>query len=364
MRLQILIFFSHPAQFLFYSKAIHSLKNKGHELTLLIKTKDILARLLDESGFEYYNIIPKARGNSKLGILLNLFKRNWKLFNFVRKRKIDILMGSDASLAHVGKLLNIHCITTLEDDYKVIKVLARLTFPFTSTILAPAICDVGKWHHKKISYQGYMKLAYLHPSQFIPDRNKVMIEASQPYFLLRLSGLSAHHDFGIKGLSGVLLKEIITRLEHKGRVLISSEKTLSPEYEHYRLKIPLSDIHHYLYFAQMLISDSQSMSVEAAVLGTPGIRISSFFGKISVLKELEHTYQLTYGFDPANENGILSKLDELLDSTDLKDRHQIYRQKMLADKINVTPFLVWFIENYPVSIRIMKENPGYQYRFK
>ena len=37
---------------------------------------------------------------------------------------------------------------------------------------------------------------------------------------------------------------------------------------------------------------------------------------------------------------------------------------MLADKIDVTAFMVWFIENYPGSFRIMKEEPDYQYRFK
>jgi len=37
---------------------------------------------------------------------------------------------------------------------------------------------------------------------------------------------------------------------------------------------------------------------------------------------------------------------------------------MLKDKIDVTAFLVWFIENWPESFNIMKENPDYQYRFK
>jgi len=34
---------------------------------------------------------------------------------------------------------------------------------------------------------------------------------------------------------------------------------------------------------------------------------------------------------------------------------------MLADKINVAAFLVWFVENYPKSIRVMKENPNFYY---
>jgi len=37
---------------------------------------------------------------------------------------------------------------------------------------------------------------------------------------------------------------------------------------------------------------------------------------------------------------------------------------MLADKINVTSFLTWFIDNYPESKKIMKENPDYQYKFR
>jgi hypothetical protein len=37
---------------------------------------------------------------------------------------------------------------------------------------------------------------------------------------------------------------------------------------------------------------------------------------------------------------------------------------MLSDKIDVTAFMVWFVENYPESAKIMKENPDYQWRFR
>ncbi|MFT4670297.1 MAG: hypothetical protein ACI9M9_000312 [Flavobacteriaceae bacterium] len=38
-------------------------------------------------------------------------------------------------------------------------------------------------------------------------------------------------------------------------------------------------------------------------------------------------------------------------------------RKMLTDKIDVTAFLLWFIENNAMSSQIMKENPAYQYKF-
>lgn len=362
--MRILIFLSHPAQFLFYKNPVLELKKRGHDVLLLIKTKDILANLLDEAGLDYHNIVLKPRGKSKMSILLNLLKRDFRLLRFARKRKINLLMGSDASLAHVGKLLNIPCITTLEDDYDVIKILAKLTYPFTTSILAPNICSVGPWAHKKIDYEGYMKLSYLHPNVFKPDRSKVMVEESQPFFLLRLSGLGAHHDFGIDGLSSSFLLRIIEQLVKHGRVFISSENPLLPEYEKYRLNIPLSNIHHYLYFAEMFISDSQSMSVEAAMLGTPSIRISGFAGKISVLEELEHKYQLTHGFKPKSDDAILAKIEELITTPTILEQYQKQRFAMLSDKIDVSAFLIWFIENYPSSFETMKNNPDYQYRFR
>jgi len=53
-----------------------------------------------------------------------------------------------------------------------------------------------------------------------------------------------------------------------------------------------------------------------------------------------------------------------VENPQLKSNTRAGRDKMLKEKINVTAFLVWFIENYPESAKIMKENPKYQYRFK
>jgi predicted glycosyltransferase len=104
--------------------------------------------------------------------------------------------------------------------------------------------------------------------------------------------------------------------------------------------------------------------MEAAMLGTPSIRFSDFSGRISVLEELEHKYGLTFGFKTNESDKFFNKIDELLKTKNIKKEWQRRRQKMLAEKIDVTAFMAWLIENYPESVRIMKENPGYQYRFK
>ena len=220
------------------------------------------------------------------------------------------MIGTDASIAQLGWLFRINRITITEDDFEVIRSLGRLTYPFTNTILCPTVCDVNSWEKKKIGYLGYMKLAYLHPNVFIADTSILRkYKISEKFVLIRLAKLTAHHDFGVKGIDHEILDKLIKRVsEEKYKVFISSEGDIPEKYSAYILKIIPNDLHNILASASLLVSDSQSMSVEAAMLGVPSIRLSDFAGRISVLEELEFKYQLTFGIKPTNENLISERL--------------------------------------------------------
>ena len=82
------------------------------------------------------------------------------------------------------------------------------------------------------------------------------------------------------------------------------------------------------------------MAVEAAMLGTPNARINSYSGKISVLEELEHQYQLTFGIHSKEESTILETIKQLISDNQLQQKFQTRRQKMLSEKIDVTPWLI------------------------
>jgi len=364
--MKILIYLGHPAQFHFFKNIISQLIDHGHPLKILLKTKDMLEELIQSNGFEYENIQEINRKNNKIAILWAALKRTFRVLKIAKKFDADILMGTDASIAQAGFFLRRPAITILEDDFDVISKLANLTYPFTSSIVVPTVCQVGRWDHKKIAYNGYMKLAYLHPNYFTPDKKIVRkYLQSEKYCIIRLAQLTAHHDAGIKGLNEILVQKIIEIAEQKGyRVYISSEAELNAHFSAYRLKINQNDIHHLMAFASLLISDSQSMSVEAAMLGVPSIRYSDFAGRISVLEELENKYQLTYGICTNHPEKLVDRVIDLLSEKGLHLLFQERRRLMLADKIDVTAFMVWFIENYPESIPIIKENPAYQYNLK
>ncbi len=364
--MRILVYLGHPAQYHFIKHAAKQLIKDGHEVKLLIKTKDILEDLLKEDGWSYENIQTRNRKNSKLSILLASLSRTERVTRIARRFRADILIGTDSSVAQAAWILRKPVITTLEDDVEVIYYLAQLTYPFTKSILVPAPCRVGKWEKKKVPYYGYMKLAYLHPNRFIPDVSVVRkYGIAGDYILIRLARLSAHHDVGIKGLNVDLVQNIIHLAKEKGlAVYISSESDLDEDLAPYRLRINHLDMHHFLAFSTLLISDSQSMSVEAAMLGVPSLRFSDFAGRISVLEELEQSYGLTFGIKTSETTLLEEKTGELLSLPDVRSEFMERRKRMLNDKIDVTAFLVWFIENYPKSHHIIKDNPDYQLRFR
>lgn len=364
--MNILIYLGHPAQYHFIKHTAKRLKTDGNNVRLLIKTKDILEALLKEDGWEYENIQTVFRKGTKLAILRASFERTRKVLKAARRFKADILVGTDSSVAQAAWLMRKPALTTLEDDVDVVYNLARMTYPFTTDILVPDVCRVGKWKDKKIGYAGYMKLAYLHPNRFTPDVSvltKYGIEGK--YILIRLAKLAAHHDTGIKGLNAKIVENIIDIAEAGNyRVFISSETEVEDRLKPYLIQIRHTDIHHLMAYSSLLISDSQSMSVEAAMLGVPNLRFSDFVGRISVLEELESKYHLTIGIRTDEPKRLIDETNAILSGSDSRESWQERRKKMLADKIDVTAFLTWFIENYPDSRRIMKANPNYQMKFK
>ena len=363
---KVLVFFGHPAQYLFMRETIKVLQQRGYKVKIVIKTKDVLEHLVKSDGFEYSNILKNKRGNSKFSIITSLLRRNLKLIPIIIKFKPDLMISTDATIAQLGKLFRIPRITITEDDYNIIKPLADLSYPLTNYILCPSVCDVGRYKQKKIGYNGYMKLAYLHPSIF-KFNAKIFLKYKLPkkFALIRLAQLTAYHDKGINGLSTDVLDQIIEKLKFSNiSPVISSEYELDEKYKDLGLKINPSDIHHILNMASILISDSQSMSVEASILGIPSLRYSSFVGKISVLEELENKYQLTFGFKIGNEKKLISKLDQILKTENFKKQFEIKKNLMIDDKINVTKFLIWFIEEFPLSPKLFSANSKIQEQFK
>lgn len=386
--MNVLIQLSHPAHFHLYKIVAKNMMADGHQVLFVLKSKDILETLLQDAGLPYININQHAHRGSKLGILWDMFVREWRIMRLCRKHDIDLLTGSTPDIAHAGWWLRKWRINTGEDDLDVVPAFRKIATPFIQCFVAPDPCDAGPVEHKTAHYPGYHELAYLHPNHFTASKEVVTgygIDVTKPYFIMRFASLNAHHDSGIKGINTEIAERLVSILEPHGRIYITSERPLEPQFEQYRIKINPLDMHHVMAFASLYIGDSQTMAAEAGVLGVPFVRFNDFVGRIGYLKELEDVYHLGFGVhaSPLPDNSPIRRTDgtaqpsgmealyaavEKLVAMDAAERRKLFqerRQAMLDDKIDCAKFLTWFIEHYPESAQETRNaDAAFWQRFK
>jgi len=362
--MNILIEIGHPAHVHKLAPTIKILKSKHHKI--IVVTKEITSVKYLLTKFEIPFKIIGIKKDSLFGKGIMQLWYNLCCFIILKQEKIDLMIGS-VSAAYMTRITKIPSILFDDDDDEVEPLLVKYIHPFISEILSPSALTGKRLRKDTIYYSGYHELAYLHPNRFTPDETVVKeigLKIGDPYFILRFNAFKAHHDVGIHGLTLENKRKLISRLETIGTVFITSERNLDIEFQKYQLLIAPEKIHSLIYFATMLIGDSQTMTSEAAVLGTPAIKCNTFAGKLSIPNELEKDYHLCYSFLPEDSDKFFSKIDELLSIKNLKTEFLKRKEKLIADKIDVTAFYVWFIENYPASVNKLKENPEFQNSFK
>ncbi len=355
--MKILIDIGHPGHVHLFKNFAKEMQDKGHELLFTCRQKEFEIELLKAEGFKYVSFGKKYK--TIYGKLFGLLK-----FDFMEtlqglKFKPDILMSHGSPYAaHASAILRKPHIS-LEDTGNMEQV--RLYLPFTDCVLTSNAFhkELGS---KQIRYQGYHELAYLHPSRFTPNTNiydKLKIEQGSNYVLLRFVSWNASHDVNQSGLTIDEKKQLIQYLEKQYKVFISSEEQLPQEFEKYKIKIRPEEMHDVLALASMFIGEGATMASECAVLGTPAIYINSIMA--GTIEEQEK-YGLLFSFK--NGKGVLDKIKEIEAIPNKKEVFEERRQKLVDDKIDVTDFMVWFVENYPQSKKIVTENIKKQYEYQ
>ena len=355
---------NHPGQVHLLKNVYHNLIRK-HSIIVFAKNEHSIIQLLS-----IYNIPFIKIGKKGKGIYHKLFMQiifDLKVLFYVLFRGVKMGVGSSMTFDHVSIFTKLNSIHLSDDDLDVVPLIAKYSYPFSDVILSPDALHFSKYVEKNIRYAGIHELAYLHPNKFAPDQSvleEAELKENEPFFVLRFVALKGHHDAGHRGINLSQKRKLIELLETYGRVLITSEQHIEPEFNHLKITLSPEKIHSLLYYATMFIGDSQTMTTEASVLGTPALKCNSFAGKLSVPNELETKYGLCFSYTPDHFENMLAKIGELLKKSGLK---QIWKEKkdaFLVDKIDVSEFISWFVENYPESKKIMKENSDYQYNFK
>lgn len=359
--MKVMVSIGTPNQVHFFKNVIWKLEKNGHEVMTAVTDKEIALNLLNTYKFRYTVVGKSYRNIVMKGY--SLFKMDYKLLKIAKRFKPDILIGHGAiSATHISRLIGKPSINHEDTEHSMEQI--RLYKPFVSTIITPSCFgkDLGL---KQIRYEGYKELAYLHPNWFKPDSSvldDLGLTKDDRFIIVRFSSWDASHDIGRRGFKSMDERiNFIKTLEKYGKVFITSEIQLHKSLEKNRPAIPPEKIHVLLYYATMYIGEGATLASEAGVLGVPWIWISA--GEMrGYLDDQEKNYGLGYCIKTPQK--AIERAIELLENPNLKKEWHKKREKLLNEKIDVTAFMTWFIENYPESFKIMKKNPEYQERFK
>jgi len=316
--LNIAISIEHPAWIHQFHAIIKQLQHEGHNVLVLSIKKDVSIELLQKFDITY-TLIAKSTGK-------NILEKTWlfiytalKYYLASKKFKADIFIGRASPMLAIASFLQHKPHVIFEDTEHAIIGLFFCKLLSNSILTNSSFRkNLGK---KQVLVESYKELFYLHPEQFVPDAavlSEIGLEPDQPYFVIRFVAWQADHDFGHKGLTMDTKRLVINELKKYGRVLITSEKPLTAEFEEYRISLAPEKIHHLLYFASFLYGESSTMATEAAVLGTQAI-FCDFTGR-GYTDELEQKYDLVYNFklDKDSQQKSVAKAIELAKKSNLK----------------------------------------------
>ena len=359
--MRIVVDINHPGHVHYFRYFIWEMKENGHEVLITASEKDITFKLLENYNLEFENM--GTYGISLVSKLANIPIIDIRYYRLMNTFKPDILIGfGSIRAAHVSFLLKKPCINFEDTEHSTEQI--RLYLPFVTTVCTPSCFtrDLGK---KQVRFNGYMELASLHPSRFSPNPAvlaELGLNEGDPFIIIRFVSWQASHDIGQHGIHDKV--RLVKALEQYGRVLITSEGALPSGLQRYQIRVSPEKLHDLLYYAMLYVGEGATIASECAVIGTHAIYINSL--ELGYIREEDEKYQLVSNFSgkDCTDEMVLAEARRLLQNPNLRKEGKEKGETLVRDKIDVTAFMVWFIEQFPESVDLMKSHPEIQQQFR
>ncbi len=360
--MRILIDIGHPAHIHLFKNFACRMQERGHKILFTCRDRECVLQLMRFYEFVYDNF--GKHYSSVQGKIFGLLKNELQMLNTAIQFKPDLFLSHGSTIAAFTSFIMHKPHIAFEDTFNMEQV--KLSMPFTDVVLT------GDYPHpslgkKEIKYPGYHELAYLHPNVFSPDERVLEIlgmKKDEKYAIVRFVAWEASHDIGHSGISYENKIKLVKTLSRHLHVFISSEKKLPEALKNYQINIPPEQMHSALAFAHLFIGESGTMACESACLGVPSIYLDNK-GR-GYTDDFEKSYGLVYNFSESITDQIaaIKKAEEIALKQNVREDYLAKREKMLADKIDVSAFLIWFAENYPESGKEVKAKDFDFGRFK
>ncbi|MGN0187153.1 MAG: hypothetical protein ACI392_05335 [Paludibacteraceae bacterium] len=378
--MNVLFVSGHPAQVHNFRIVREELMNHGHKVFWLTTPKDIATNLLDVYNIPY-ELYRKPR-KTTISQIVALVYNTWRAIRFIYTHKIDITISRTDPYSSLACFIMRRKHIIIDDtEHAAMSIRQKPFAKMGSAILVPS-CFWYKIAPTQLYFSGNIELFYLHPNRFSVDKTTVYkllnIPLDTQYVLVRFVKWDAYHDMRLQGGFSTNSKvELVNRLSKSVKVFISSESELPPELEKYRIHIPIERMHEVQACALLFVGESATMASESVVLGTPAIYLDevgrgytdeeacmSLLWMYRPVIDKEHFLHEEPNYILGGIKECIDKAEEVISCSFDRNLYKQQHAEWLNTKIDCTAWFTWFIENFPQSERIMRQNPDFQYRFK
>ena len=338
--MKFLVDINHPAHVHFFRYPLRILQERGHDIVVTSRAKEMAVPLLDELGIEHV-ILSTQKEGGLLSLGRELVQRDAALYRVARRCRPHAMAAIGGTfIAHVGFLTRIPSLVFYDTENA--KLQNAITYPFATRVIVPR-CYQAWAPANHLRYEGYHELSYLRPSRLIPSKEVAVQNGLDPRrdnFLIRTVSWQANHDVGETGWTEKLLTELVAFLSLRGKVHISSEAPLPPKLATHAYHGKVSEVHHVLALCRLFIGESATMASESAVLGVPAIYAAKT-GR-GYTDEQESRYGLVTNIRRLEWGLLRAAIEQMLGKS---NEYWLQRRaQLLADTIDVAAYVADTIE--------------------
>lgn len=342
--MRYLFFTNTPAHVHLYRHAVERLGNAGHEVHILGRDYGCTKELL-----EFYDLPHEIYGvceTTKFSLFRELPIHFANIFRKTLQYDPDLVFGMGSYAAAAGAVSRTPVVLITDSEPVVVD-------QFVSRQLADAILtphtfrkDLGSKHFQ---FRGFKETAYLHPAVFETDvsvRDDLGLEPDERFAIVRMNAFGSHHDLNHSGFTPAQVEQIISTLAEEVTVVVSDEggtfdiaAVPARPFDAHPARL-----HDALAESSLLVTDTQTMATEAALLGTPVVRSNTFVGENDMGNFIELAERgLVYNTD--NFDDVLSTAEEYLTDETVQQRWQTRQDDYLDELDNLTEIILEVAEN-------------------
>ncbi len=269
--MRVLVEIVHPADALFFQRPIQRFLERGDQVIIASRNKDVACNLLDGFGFDHQPISTAASGAQ--GLVAELVRRNIAIWRMVRRHRPQVMLGfGGVAISHVGRLTGVP--SAVYYDSENARLQTRIAWPFVHSLTVPEDYSGPTPAGRTRRLPGVKELSFFHPGAFTPDLSRAIAAGMDPErrnVLIRKVAWRANHDLGKSGWSAEAAERLVASLPTDVKLHVSAEDDAPDALKPHIWRGDPAEAHHLMAHCDALIGESATMASEAAVLGVPSL---------------------------------------------------------------------------------------------